>query len=270
MTDTFVLFVDMMGFADLVLEGNKWLDELTPVLSDNDPPPREEPMSLLEYRFANFHRCLQSTHRKLHESRKGTCITFSDSAFFQIDDLTTIVSFARDLMLTLFEEDVPVRMGLANGSFRFLRSMTDSSSHVSLHVSQFLGSGVVKAYRAEHCGVPGLRILLHPDLEPLLDKDAMRIVAVAETAPKLPVVSEVNFLELDDRLHQPQYLDVIAFDSLGRMMFHADEEFHYHYVATFNAMNIMRAQFGREPYPVARFNNREEYERIHGIRPAGP
>jgi hypothetical protein len=37
-------------------------------------------------------------------------------------------------------------------------------------MSQFLGTGVVRAYQTERCGVPGLRILLHPDLEPLLDE----------------------------------------------------------------------------------------------------
>jgi len=45
-------------------------------------------------------------------------------------------------------------------------------------MSQFLGTGVVRAYETERCGVAGMRILLHPDLEPLLDKDAMRIIPV--------------------------------------------------------------------------------------------
>jgi hypothetical protein len=76
-------------------------------------------------------------------------------------------------MFELVTSEVPVRMGFAKGSYRMLRFLTDSSAHVSFHMSQFLRTGVVRAYQTERCGFPGLRILLHPDFEPLLDKDAL-------------------------------------------------------------------------------------------------
>src|SRR5437870_3252375 len=87
-------------------------------------------------------------------------------------------------------------LGLGRGSYRMLRFLTDSSAHVSFHMSQFLGTGIVRAYQTERCGLPGLRILLHPDLEPLLDKEALRIIPVEPCQMmRLNVQSEVNYLD---------------------------------------------------------------------------
>src|SRR5437588_10941089 len=100
-------------------------------------------------------------------------------------------------MFDLVTSEIPVRMGIARGSYRILRFLTDSSAHVTFHMSQFLGTGIVRAYQTERCGLPGLRILLHPNLEPLLDKEALRIVRVKPAANmRVPVLSEVNYLEL--------------------------------------------------------------------------
>jgi len=96
-----------------------------------------------------------------------------------------------------------------------LRFLTDSSANVSFHISQFLGTGIVRAYKTECCGVPGLRILLHPDLEPMLDKKAMRIIKVKPNEKmRLNVQSEVNYLEESDNQLGPDYDDCIRFDSL--------------------------------------------------------
>src|SRR5437588_11901588 len=99
-------------------------------------------------------------------------------------------------MFDLVTSEIPVRMGIARGSYRMLRFLTDTSAQVTFHMSQFLGTGVVRAYQTERCGLPGLRILLHPDLEPLLDRETMRIVPVKAAANmRLEVLSEVNYLE---------------------------------------------------------------------------
>jgi hypothetical protein len=156
------------------------------------PSPAE---SLLGYRFINFHRCLNQARTRLQELGEGTGIVFSDSAFFRIDSLPNAISFARQLMFDLVSSEVPTRMGLARGSYRMLRFLTDSSANVSFHMSQFLGTGVVRAYQAEQCGAPGLRILLHPGLEPLLDTDMLRVVAIANgEATRVAVRYEVNYL----------------------------------------------------------------------------
>ena len=198
----------------------------------------------------------------------GTAIVFSDSAFFRIDSLENAVHLARTLMFDLVTSEIPARMGLARGSFRMLRYLTDSSANVSFHMSQFLGTGVVRAYEAEHCGVPGLRILLHPDLEPLLDKDTLRIIPVKPGEKmRLNVRSEVNYLDATGDIHLGQdYDDCIQFDSLRMMIGLTDEPFQYHYIETFNSWNVMRAQIGRPQYPWEKFLDRDEYDYTHGIR----
>lgn len=266
---TFILFVDMLGFAALVEREGDDLNELNPIFTGVElysPSPAE---SLLGYRFINFHRCLNEARLRLQEMGAGTAIVFSDSAFFRIEKLDHAIDLARSLMFDLVTSEIPVRMGLARGSYRMLRFLTDSSAHVSFHMSQFLGTGVVRAYQTERCGVPGLRILLHPDLEPLLDKEALRIISVEPSEKmRLNVQSEVNYLEFptDDYLG-PNYEDCIQFDCLLRMLSETDEPFQYHYLETFNAWNMMRAQLGRAPYPWEKFLDRDEYDHTHEIRP---
>jgi hypothetical protein len=264
---TFILFADMLGFAALVEREGDELNELNPIFTGVElysPSPAE---SLLGYRFINFHRCLNQARVRLQEMGAGTAIVFSDSAFFRIETLDNAIHLARTLMFELVTSETPVRMGLARGSYRMLRFLTDSFAQVHFHMSQFLGTGIVRAYQTERCGVPGLRILLHPDLEPLLDRKAMRIVPV-KPSEKMPlnVQSEVNYLEMKTDLFSEDFEDCIQFDCLQRMIGETDEPFQYHYIETFNAWNIMRAQLGRAPYPLEKFLDRDEYDYTHGIR----
>jgi hypothetical protein len=264
---TFILFVDMLGFSALVEKQGDDLNELSPIFTEIElysPTPAE---SLLGYRFINFHRCLNQARVRLQKIGTGTAIVFSDSAFFRIDSLENAVHLARTLMFELVTSEIPARMGLARGSFRMLRYLTDSSAKVSFHMSQFLGTGVVRAYEAEHCGVPGLRILLHPDLEPLLDKDTLRIIPVKPSEKmRLNVRSEVNYLDTTDNIHLGHdYDDCIQFDCLRLMIGLTDGPFQYHYVETFNSWNVMRAQIGRPSYPWEKFLDRDEYDYTHGI-----
>lgn len=175
-------------------------------------------------------------------------------------------------MFELVTSEVPVRMGVAEGSYRMLRFLTDSSAQVSFHMSQFLGTGVVRAYQTERCGIPGLRILLHPDLEPLLDRDAMRLISAKPNEKmRLSVRSEVNYLDPKTDTHfSPDYDDCLQFDALRWMVNAADEAFHYHYIETFHTLNAMRAQLGRAPYPWEKFLDRDEYDYAHGIRERPP
>ena len=263
----FVLFVDMLGFASLVEQEGEELNELNPVFTGVElySPSRAE--SLLGYRFINFHRCLNEARSRLQDIGAGTAIVFSDSAFFRVDTLDNAIHVARTLMFELVTNGIPARIGIALGSYRMLRFLTDSSEHVSFHMSQFLGTGIVRAYQTERCGIPGLRILLHPDLEALLDKDRMRIVAaVPGERMRLPVAFEVNYLEADDHTLGPDYQDCIQFDELRWMTGVASKEFQYHYLSTFDAWNTMRAQLGRPPYPWEKFLDRDKYDDQRGIR----
>ena len=264
---TFILFADMLGFGALVEEEGDELNELNPIFTGVElysPSPAD---SLLGYRFINFHRCLNQARERLQEMGTGTAIVFSDSAFFRIETLDNAIHLARTLMFELVTSEIPVRMGLARGSYRMLRFLTDSSAYVSFHMSQFLGTGIVRAYQTESCGIPGLRILLHPDLEPLLDKEAFGIVPVKPIEHmRLNIQSEVNYLDATDNHLGQDFDDYIQFDCLRWMMANTDEALQYHYTETFNAWNTMRAQLGRAPYPWEKFLDRDEYDYQHGIR----
>src|SRR5882762_7555144 len=151
---TFILFVDMLGFAALVEKEGDELNELSPIFTGVElysPSPAD---TLLGYRFINFHRCLNEARTRLQEMGAGTAIVFSDSAFFRIETLDQAIELARSLMFDLVTSEIPARMGIARGSYRMLRFLTDTSAHVTFHMSQFLGTGVVRAYQTERCGLP--------------------------------------------------------------------------------------------------------------------
>ena len=266
---TFVLFVDMLGFASLVEEQGDLLDDLSPIFTGSELYSPTPAQSLLGYRFINFHRCLNEARIDLQRLGKGTAIVFSDSGFFRIDSLADAVEIARQLMFRLVDSEVPVRMGIAQGSFRMLRTLTDTSQHVSFHMSQFLGTGIVRAYQAERCGLSGLRILLHPNLDELLDMDQLRIIAVppsSRSATRLDVKYEVNYMGLSPYDDGPDYQDCLQFDSLHSMCAEAEEAFQYHYIDTFTSWNCMREQIGRPAYPWEKFLDRDQYDHEHGIR----
>jgi hypothetical protein len=197
----------------------------------------------------------------------GTAIVFSDSAFFRIETLENAIHLARTLMFELVTSEIPVRMGLASGSYRMLRFVSDFVHPRNVSYVAVLGTGVVRAYQAERCGLPGLRILLHPNLEPLLDKESLRIISVEPNEKmRLNVQSEVNYLDPTVEHLGVDYEDCNQFDCLRWMAGQTEEPLQYHYVETFKAWNVMRAQLGRAPYPWEKFLDRDEYDYTHGIR----
>lgn len=115
--------------------------------------------SLFGYRFVNFPRCLNEPRFDLQKLEAGTAIVFSDCAFFRIDAIGDAIEVARQLMFRLVDCGLPARMGIAQGTFRILRIMTDTSQQVSFHKSQFLGTGIVRAYQTERCGMGTERTL---------------------------------------------------------------------------------------------------------------
>lgn len=264
---TFVLFVDMLGFADLVEQEGDQLNELSAVFSSIELYDPLQSASLLGYRFMNFHQCVNRARERLQTLGNGTGVVFSDSAFFRIDDLTKAIAFARELMFDLVTSEVPVRMGLAHGSYRMLRFATDSSDQVLFHMSQFLGTGIVRAHKTEACGLPGLRILLHPNLEDALDMESLRLVTVTRVENmSLDVRAEVNYLDPKPDESGPDFDDCIQFDCLRNMAADTSKSFQHHYEETYAAWNIMRRQLGRRPYPWEKFLDREAYDDAHGVQ----
>src|SRR5437870_5686600 len=94
-----------------------------------------------------------STWRNMR--RSVTAITFSDSAFIAFTHLIDAVTLAVDFTQSMLSQKIPVRMGVAFGSFAALRFRSDVTAEGGDHASEFLGTAVVRAYQAERCGIKG-------------------------------------------------------------------------------------------------------------------
>jgi hypothetical protein len=262
--ESFVVFVDMLGFGDLLERDSHHVDELRPVfksadgLDVADPHTSESIRSDLVDRFTQFHRCLNSARERIQADRAGAVIVFSDSAFLQTNSLKKATDVARELMRNLIFRDVPARIGIGHGSFSILRFMSDSSTQVAFHVSQFLGVGVVRAHAAEQCGAKGMRILLHPELATLVEEETIpRVISVEPTPSRLAVTKELNYLyESGHAQHQfsgGKDLDALMLAIVRRLMKGSPATSHCHYVETFHALNRMRAQLARPLYSLSEF-----------------
>src|SRR3954463_9030076 len=124
----------MLGFADLVEREGDELSELHPIFTGVELYS-PWPASILGYRIIKFHRCLHTARTTMQEGRSYTAIIFSDSAFFALDTIDKAIALARSLMYILVVSDVPVRMGIAHGSFGGLRFNSDISDQTSVHMS---------------------------------------------------------------------------------------------------------------------------------------
>jgi hypothetical protein len=214
----------------------------------------------IERTFKLFHRALEIDVLWAKRVTGLHSIVFSDSAFIVFDRPEVAFRFAQLLMRHLISAAVPVRIGIGAGSFVAMRFTLDTTPGSALHSAHFLGTAIVRAYRAESCGVPGLRILLDPDL-PIPSASDIRAVPVLADRGLLryPVTHELNYLHAHVRaLHanhlgeapsvpfwkQDSYLIDEENSELHRrideMAAVAPHRFRYHYSATALALDAMQ------------------------------
>jgi len=165
-----VLFVDVLGFAsltenhplhlDFIKDSDKSLANIAMVLSGQE--------NQLARVFIAFHRALEAAITLAQMYHPVTAITFSDSAYIATSHLFEAVSIASYFAQTLVSQSVPVRAGIAYGTFSAVRFRSDVTLEGGDHAAHFLGTGVVRAHAAETCGIKGIRILLHLSAEALL------------------------------------------------------------------------------------------------------
>jgi hypothetical protein len=221
---------------------------------------KESGTTLLERTFVTFHTVLDRDVKRALSTSSLAAITFSDSAFVIFEHSEIAFTFAQCLMRHLLFLRVPVRMGLAFGSYNGLRFSADSGSTITLHAAQFLGSAIVRAYRTEACGHPGMRILLHPDLP--IPRDYRRsTLPVTDPPPpgkklRMEVVSELNYLDpVDPDIPTPVLPPPSLFPgvsgwvealrpTVGQMRNASPQEQRYHYDYTLRAIDRMRATKG--------------------------
>jgi hypothetical protein len=252
--DTFVLFVDMLGFAGIVeaapnageiIKPSFGPFERTAILTVGNAGPAPE--ELLAHSFGAFHSTLEDAIRR-SVAQGITAIVFSDSAFIQLDSAYGVTGLAGDLMRSFVYQHVPVRMGLAAGSFTALRFSADNTNKARVQTSQFFGTGVVWSYNAEKCGEKGLRILLHPSIVPhveAIEEGEWATRHVPLGAPTANALSELNYANphfmSDTETFVTEFAELAA--AVQSMRQKAPDKFSIHYEETLTALARMDEQW---------------------------
>lgn len=253
-----VAFADILGFADLT-ENNpldvERLNLLTGPIGQNVWPLIEaaenDPLAAT---FVHFHRAVELAIEMATMRHRVTSITFSDSAFFATARLHEAVDIASQLLLHALWQKVPIRIGIAFGTFAVLGFDSRTVGSATANSAQFLGTGVVRAHSAESCGLKGMRIFLHPTAANLLakpdhDPDGLvRMLSCPEDPAdnKAHVAKEVNYWP-DAPMEEKR-----VWKSLQDMWHVCPPIARQQYHATATAMNRMRAALGEPPMDVLR------------------
>lgn len=249
-----VLFADMLGFASLTeshpldVDRLRAHDRFTSYIDKYLGAPKNP----LADKFSLFHNGLKNATSMANMRHPLTAISFSDSAFIATTHLHEVVAIAANLLRYVISFGVPVRAGIAYGSFAALRFRSDITSDGGDHSVQFLGTAVVRATVAEKCGIKGFRILLHPSVAPLLEdprhnppgrNDSIRVLACGdgELTNRAGVQQEIDYWNL------PITREASAWRSLQDMWDTAPSSEQNHYEATAGAINRMRIGRGRAP-----------------------
>ncbi len=254
-----VVFADMLGFTVLTEEhpidlqmlqtySRRFSLTLDDILSGSRNP--------LTTAFSNFHESLKWAIDGARGRHPLTAITFSDSVFVATNYLFEATSFAVNLAQSMLSRKIPVRMGIAFGSFIALRFRSDVSADGGDHAAQFLGTAVVRAYQAEKCGIKGMRILLHPSVESLLADSTHNPASPPHgTCPVRPLeCSNTERANKASVRYELDYWDLATMKE-SRNTWHALQDMWMvapdftmeHYQATAEAINRMRIAQGETP-----------------------
>ena len=260
-----VVFADMLGFVALteanpidlrMLHANSRLPQSLDALEEMI----RRPGNPLTEAFSHFHNSLKWAIRTAEMQHPLTAITFSDSVFVATSHLFEAATFAVNLARSMLSQKIPVRMGIAFGSFAALRFRSEVSGDGGDHAAQFLGTAVVRAYQAEKCGIKGMRILLHPSVESLLaDSTHSPASPPINTIPVRPLeCTNTECINNAGVRHELDYWDLAttkersAWHGLQDMWAIAPDSAKEHYQATAEAINRMRMAQGEAPLTVLR------------------
>jgi hypothetical protein len=209
---------------------------------------------LIEH-YAKFNMAVDAAVEfELLSDKQLTAIAFSDSAFIAVDSVHTAISVGKSILTRLMRDRIPVRVGVALGSFLVPRFRSDLSLRAGTHAAQFVGTGVVWSHAAaEESRIKGMRLLVHKsaadrvndgEFVPQAPALAHRILPLSATELKngAGVVCEVSHLNSG-----PNNWDQELWADVQAMRSDAPEGAQLHYVATLDSITRMRAQLGREP-----------------------
>jgi hypothetical protein len=93
------------------------------------------------------------------------CASFSDCGYLIIESPMEVLHAVRRAMYFFY---VPVRGGIGFGNFGLGGTTHTWNGHTAISESNFFGSALVRAHRAESCGLKGLRTFVHESAAPAL------------------------------------------------------------------------------------------------------
>jgi hypothetical protein len=191
----YVAFVDLLGFSFAVErlsddEADSFADLVDQTISLGSGPPLSYSLANTSVRqlydmYTEFQRlcdnatlqlskyCSHSRFSKAMASEAQSpetatletatyrTIVFSDSIFLASTALEPVLHAAGELVADLLLKGVPSRGGIAKGHFHnFEWNLRAGQAESFRACAPFLGSGVIRAYRAESKGPRGIRILI--------------------------------------------------------------------------------------------------------------
>jgi hypothetical protein len=241
MSQRFVLFADMLGYANLVLDNPNSVHSLDPRLG---APSKQEKEAIaagdqLIPRFRGFHKAVSSQIND-HLRRDSKAIIFSDSVFVTLYKLPDIMGFARGLMWKFLSNRIPARMAIAAGSFSTLRYASDIAGDAAIYSTQFLGTGVVKAYQAERM-VKGIAIALDESVMPFVGElQPGEVFMLPAPQEKVSAIGNFIFHGTDDTPDHREKRVKDARSALSAMRKKADRKFHHYYDFAVNNLEPLR------------------------------
>jgi hypothetical protein len=242
----FVVFVDMLGFSQLTEDHPD-----RTVYDFESTESYTATTSESAIRIGGFQYVLNSI-----ESGDGLApshlMLFSDCAFLVFETALQAAQVAAALMRRFFYMEVPVRMGIAFGTWNAERFSFDTFNGMSVTRAVFFGTGVVRAHEAEQSknSGRGLRAFVHAtitgqDLKMIEDGRLLLPLGQGVTGPR-----ELNYLHPDeDGDEAADRQDHRLMKTLMAMRKRVPEPAHpdvlEHYALTFAALDRMRAHWSR-------------------------
>lgn len=194
----FVLFLDLLGFTQFVRQSFQ-----VPVESEADADAARKHFRSaqreVDRMYGRFQRHLGAMLRRPPRPVTAPTLSmvFSDCAYAVFERAEDAERFAISAMRSFVRNDMPVRMGLAYGSFQAYEFATETlPSGGRLSAAPFMGTAVIDAYRAESSGVKGLRVLVHPSFYLTTGDRHTELVPLPKAEQSTEAVGELNWYDL--------------------------------------------------------------------------
>lgn len=249
MTDHYVLFLDVLGFADQVESlSDREFEVAADYWARRAMPSRIDPAYQLAKSFESFNRklgeylgyAIADGVRK--RGQEFQAFVFSDSCYVVSKSAQEILSLARYLMVVLIGNEVAVRAGIGAGTFATL-DITNKRTSTGHHIVMcpFAGSAVISAYRAESSGLIGLRCFIHPVAFGKLPQPLHEQILPLEPDETCKHAShELDFFDPNlDELEPPLESLLRSIDVMRKT---SDERFASYYLHTEHAIDRMVAR----------------------------